>query len=94
MNYEKLDADLSAELDQVADDSNAALTVFIYAAKPVGPDEETFLRQLGVGGEIRGQEMITANLSPGSIAELTGQPWVRYLKMSRPLRPLQPDRIA
>lgn len=89
MDYDKLDADLSAELDGAAADSNAAtLPVFIHTEQPPGPEQESFLKQLGVSGEIAGRDVFTANLSRQAIAELSRQPWVRYLKLSRKLRPL------
>jgi hypothetical protein len=89
VDYSKLDADLSAELAGVAADANAAtLPVFIHTAQPPSPDQESFLKQLGVSSEIAGRDVLTANLSPQAIAELSRQPWVRYLKLSRKLRPL------
>jgi hypothetical protein len=88
VNYEKLDADLSAELDQTSNDPDARVPVFIHVTQPVGVAEEEFLRRLGLGGDLQGQELITATLAPRSIEELSSQPWVRYLKMARPMRPL------
>ena len=88
MDYDKLDADLSAELDGVADSNAATLPVFIHTDQPPGPDEEALLKQLGVSGEIAGRDVLTANLSRAAIDELSRQPWVRYLKLSRKLRPL------
>jgi hypothetical protein len=89
VNYDKLDADLSAELNAAPADANAAaLPVFIHTEQPLGQKEEDFLKRLGVSGNIMGQDLITATLSPRSIEELSGQPWVRYLKLSRKLRPL------
>jgi hypothetical protein len=88
VDYDKLDADLSAELDAVADANEATLPVFIHTEQSNGPEQEAFLKQLGVSGEIAGREMLTANLSRQAIDELSRQPWVRYLKLSRKLRPL------
>ena len=95
MDYNKLDADLSAELAERSADPNAAndlgsasLPIFIQTVNAAGPEEEAFLRQLGVGGAIAGQQIITANLSAEAIAQLSTQPWVSHLKLSRKLRPL------
>jgi hypothetical protein len=89
MDYGKLDADLAAELDEAATEPNAVtLSVFIQTEKPPGPEEEAHLKRLGVSEEIKGRDLFTASLSPGAIAELSSQPWVRYLKLSRRLRPL------
>jgi hypothetical protein len=86
VDYNKLDADLSAELE--GDANEASLPVFIHTEQPSSPEQEAFLRQLGVSGEIAGREVLTANLSRQAIDELSRQPWVRYLKLSRKLRPL------
>ena len=88
MDYDKLDADLSAELDGVADANDATLPIFVHTEQPRGPEQEAFLKRLGVSGEIAGREVLTANLSRQAIDELSRQPWVRYLKLSRKLRPL------
>jgi hypothetical protein len=89
MDYDKLDADLTAELDEAAaDPSGVTLSVFIEAEKPPGPEEEAFLERLGVSGDLKGREIFTATLTAKAIAELSLQPWVRYLKLSRRLRPL------
>jgi hypothetical protein len=89
VDYEKLDADLHAELSGVAADSNAApLPIFIKTDHPPDADQQSFLKQLGVTGEVSGRDLFTATLSHEAIAELSCQPWVRYLKLSRTLRPL------
>ena len=88
MDYDKLDADLAAELDEVAEANEATLPVFVHIDQPSGPEQEAFLKQLGVGGEIAGRAVLTADLSRRAIDELSRQSWVRYLKLSRKLRPL------
>ena len=93
MDYKKIDADLHAELDGVAADSNAVtLPIFIKTDHPPDADQQSFLKQLGVSGEVSGRDLFSATLSHEAIAELSRQPWVRYLKLSRKLRPLsEPD---
>lgn len=93
MDYKKLDADLHAELDGVAADSNAAtLPIFIKTDHPPDAEQQSFLKQLGVSGEVSGRDLFTATLSHEAIAELSHQPWVRYLKLSRKRGPLsEPD---
>ena len=89
MDYNKLDADLHAELSGVAAASYAAtLPIFIKTDHPPDADQQSFLKQLGVSGEMSGKDLFTATLSPEAIAELSHQPWVRYLKLSRKLKPL------
>jgi len=88
MDYNKLDADLIAKLDEAPDADEKPLSVFIHTTKPPGPEEESFLRDIGHNGNIAGRELFTASLSPVAIDKLSSQPWVRYLKLSRQLRPL------
>jgi hypothetical protein len=89
MDYNKLDADLITQLGEAPADANEKrLSVFIHTTKAPGPEEESFLKSLGHNGDIGGREVFTAALSPGAIDKLSSQPWVRYLKLSRQLRPL------
>ena len=89
MDYDKLDADLISELeDAPADAKEKTLTVFIHTDKTPGPKEESFLRDLGHSGDVAGRDMFTATLSRGDIDKLSRQPWVKYLKASRKMRPL------
>jgi hypothetical protein len=91
MDYDKLDADLAAQLyefEAATDRSDAMLSIFIETKKPPAPEEAAFLERLGVSGDLKGRDIFTATLSTDAIAELSSQPWVRYLKLSRKLRPL------
>jgi hypothetical protein len=87
VNYDKLDADLSAELGGAVSDTDT-LPIFIQTERSPVPDEQSFLKQLGVSGETEGRDLFTADLSRRAIDELSHQPWVRYLKLSRKLGPL------
>ncbi|MDZ7361842.1 MAG: hypothetical protein ONB46_14115 [candidate division KSB1 bacterium] len=87
MNYRKLDAKLAAVLDEMEDPEEAALSVFIYMASRPDPAASTFLKKIGV--KVSGQQQIvTAQVSPRAVKELSKQPWVRAVKLSRTLRPL------
>jgi len=89
MDYNKLDADLIAQLGETpADADEKPLSVFIHTTKAPGPEEESFLKKLGHRGDIAGRDLFTASLSPGAIDKLSSQPWVRYVKLSRQMRPL------
>ena len=89
MDYKKLDADLIAQLGETsADADEKPLSVFIHTTKAPGPEEESFLKDLGHKGDIGGRELFPASLSPAAIDKLSRQPWVRYLKLSRQMRPL------
>ena len=93
MDFSKLDADLSAELDQAtADPNEPAFLVFVQTDRPLGPEEASVLNRLGVAGNFLGRDLFTATLSLRAIDELSSQAWVRYLKLSRRLRPLADKR--
>ena len=89
VDYSKLDADLAAELDQAPADANEPqFLVFVETTRPVGVDEATVLGRAGVAGDYVGQDLFSAALSYRAVDELSNQAWVRYLKLSRRLRPL------
>ena len=91
MDFSKLDADLLAELDQAsADPSEPVFLVFVQTDRPLGPEEAAFFSRMGVAGDFVGQDLFTATLSLRAVDELSNQAWVRYLKLSRRLRPLRP----
>jgi len=86
MDYQKIDAALAAALNQVPDPEARVLSVFIHTTHPPGGAEVTFLERLGVRVDPNGRQIFTATLSARAVAELSDQPWVRYLKLSRRLR--------
>ena len=86
MNYRKVDAALAAALDEVQDTEEQALSVFIHTDHALGSSEVEFLEGLGVTGAIERRRVFTATLSPRAVAELSDQPWLRYMKLSRRLR--------
>jgi len=85
MDYRKIDAALAAALDDVQDPEEHALAVFIHTEHAPGTAEAAFLERLGVSGSTSAQQVLTATLSARAVAELSDQPWVRYLKLSRKL---------
>ena len=89
VDFSKLDADLSAELDQTpANPDEPAFLVFVQTDRPLSQAEAAVLSRVGVAGNFVGRDLFTATLSPRAVDELSNQPWVRYLKLSRRLRPL------
>jgi hypothetical protein len=86
MDYRKLDAALAAALDEVENPEEPALAVFIHTAHTLSTTEAKFLEGLGVSGIGRKRQVFTATLSPRAIGELSEQPWLRYMKLSRRLR--------
>jgi hypothetical protein len=91
MDYRKIDAALAAALDEVRDPEERFLAVFIHTTHPPGQAEAAFLERLGVSG-IRGERQVfTATLSPRAIAQLSDQPWLRFLRLSQRLRLLDEE---
>jgi len=87
VEYRKLDAALTAALEEVQDRERPAFTVFVHTERaPEGP-EAALMDRLGIGEGTSGRRVFTATLSARGIAELSGQPWVRYLTLSRRLNP-------
>lgn len=86
MNYQKIDAALAAALDEVRDPDERALSVFIHTARAPVETEAALLEDLGVGVVTGEQRVFTATLSARAVAELSDQPWLRYMKLSRRLR--------
>ena len=86
MDYRKLDTALAAALDEVQDPEERSLSVFIHTAHAPGHAELTYLEDLGVRGVTQRQQVFTATLSPRAVEELSDQPWLRYMRLSRRLR--------
>lgn len=86
MDYRKLDAALAAALDDVQNPEERAFTIFIHTTHAIDTAQAAFLEGLGVSGVRGGRQMFTATLSARAVAELSDQPWVQYLTLSRKLR--------
>jgi hypothetical protein len=94
MDYGKLDAGLAAALDDMQDASEESnLHVFIHAKRPLSADEAEFLNRMGIQGGDADKQILTATVSPKVLNELSEQPWVQYLRLSRTLRPLGGRRV-
>jgi hypothetical protein len=88
MDYSKIDAALAAALAHSQDREAPTIDVFIHAVRSLNRDEIAFLETLGVSSE-PGKTIFTARLSARAIEELSRQSWVRYIKLSQKLRPLE-----
>lgn len=89
MDYRKIDAALAIALEDIKDPEEPTLVVFVYIEKVPSSDESAFLGKMGVGGETGGKQIFTATLSARAVTELSEQPWIRYLKLSKKLSLLQ-----
>lgn len=86
MDERKIDAPLASALTDVSDPEERAFTVFIHTAQAPDTAQAAFLSGLGVNGVTGRLKVFTATLSARVVAELSQQPWVRSLKLSRKLR--------
>ena len=86
MNYQKLDPELAFELAEISDAEDPAFTVFIRTLHAPAPDEATYLKALGISGVTPGRRIFTATLSAHEVEELSEQPWVRSLELTRKLQ--------
>ena len=87
MNYQKLDAGLAAALEEEDDREAMSLTVFIHTDRV--PDGEALRLLTGLGVSPGDAQIFTATVSPRMIAELSEQPWVQSIKLSRRLDALK-----
>ncbi len=87
MNYAKTGAALASALSRVTEPSARTLPVFIRADRAPTPAETASLEEIaGVNGVAEGRRVFTATLSAKEVEQLSEQPWVRSLELSRPLR--------
>lgn len=87
MNYKKMDAGLAAAMEEEGDREAASLTVFIHTDRV--PDGEALRILKGIGVSPGDSQIFTATVSPLVVAQLSEQPWVQSIKLSRRLDALK-----
>jgi hypothetical protein len=90
VDYQKVDAALAAAVEEAPDPNERSLAVFIHADRALGVEERSVMERLGVSGGQAGARVVTATLSARAVEELTEQSWVRYVRLSQRMRPLEP----
>ena len=88
MNYQKLDAALSLKLGQVENREEARFAIFIHIQSISTAEAMTLLKQFGVENPNGTQNLITATLSARAVAEVSEQSWVKYMRLSQVLSPI------
>jgi hypothetical protein len=88
MNYQKIDASLSAALSEQAFTDEPDLLVFIRTQTPPDDEQQEEMKQLGVQGVSPTKKVFAAQLSRRAVSELSDKPWVRLLSLSQQLKPL------
>lgn len=86
MNYQKVDAALATALAEVEDREARVLGVFIHTESDLSESAIAFLESLGISHPTQNQTVYTVTLSANAVAQLTDQPWVRYLRLSQRLK--------
>jgi hypothetical protein len=82
--HAKLDAALASALEDVPAPEARVLPVFVETTGELTEAARSVLSDLGVA-ELLGN-VATATLSARQVADLSDQPWVRYLRLSGRLR--------
>ncbi len=86
MNYSKTGAALASALARVTDPSARTFSVFIRTNREPASEEMALLEDAGINDIAPGPQVLTATLSAQEIEQISEQPWVRSLELSRPLR--------
>jgi hypothetical protein len=85
MNYQKLDAALIAALEDMPESSARRWQVFVHTTRAPADEEAFLLERIGVTGSAGARRIFTATVSASDVAELSQQPWVQYMRLSREL---------
>ena len=87
MNYKKLGAELVMAVTdaETLDEEEAAFKVFIRIAHAPDTHMVNYLKELGISCEPADRQIFTATLSVRAVDELSEQPWVSTLQLSKKL---------
>lgn len=89
MDYRKIDPELAVALEETGEHHDEpSFSVFVRTTEAADSKATAVLGSLGVRHLEHGSRVYTAELSSRAVAELSEQPWVRSLSLSRILRPL------
>lgn len=88
MNYQKLDASLSAVISDRPLSDEPTLNVSVRTLAPPDPEQQRELERIGVNGVSTRGRVFSAQLSPSAVSKLSEKPWVRMLSLAQELRPL------
>ena len=88
MNYEKLDAGLSAVMSEDSTSDERMLRVSVRTQEPPTEEQQQELQRLGVYGVSGRGRIFSAQLSPQGVSELSEKPWIRRLTLAQKLRQL------
>jgi hypothetical protein len=85
MNYRKLDTALAMALNEIQNQNEISLVVFVHTENLLDSNAIAMLENLGICGVGEGKQIHTASLSINAVSQLSEQNWVKYLKLSQKL---------
>jgi hypothetical protein len=93
MNYQKLDAALSAAMSSAAMSVEALsdeprFSVSVRTLAPPDLEQQRELASLGVYDVSSRGRVFSAQLSPSDVSALSHKPWIRLLSLAQELKPL------
>jgi hypothetical protein len=88
MNYQKLDASLSAVISEEPTSGEPNLNVSVRTLAPPDADQQKELESLGVYGVSSRGRVFSAQLSADAISQLSEKPWIRLLSLAQELKTL------
>lgn len=88
MNYQKLDAALSAVVSDRPHSDEPDLEVSVRVLAPPDEEQRKELERHGVYGVTPRGRVFSARLSPRAVSSLSEKPWVRLLELAQELKPL------
>ena len=91
MNFSKLDTALILALKKIEDQSKPSLVVFIHVEPDIDSEATAILKGNGISGITAQRNVFTATLSLNAVSQLSEQPWVKSLKLSKKLRLVNGD---
>lgn len=88
MDYQKLDAALSAVVSHQHHSDEPSLEVSVCTLAPPDAEQRMELESHGVYGVSSRGRVFSARLSPRAVSSLSEKPWVRLLELAQELKPL------
>jgi hypothetical protein len=85
MNYRKIDTALAMALNEITNQNDISLVVFVHTESVLDSNAIEMLESFGICGVSEGKEIHTASLSTNAVSQLSEQNWVKYLKFSQQL---------
>jgi len=93
VNYDKLDSALAGALTAGQSSPGGRLSVFIRTELNLPATASRLLEAYGIGAAMESAPLLSLDLSPAQIEELSEQPWVKFIRLARNARPLTSNSL-